>query len=69
MRIKKLCFLMALILVISGLTITCRTQSSEALPDIKSLPELKVELVLNLSETIRLPDLPDSLQPLNLVIL
>ncbi len=50
MRIKKLCFLMALILVISGLTLTCRRESSQTLPDIKSLPELQVELVLNLSD-------------------
>ncbi len=49
-KFKSLCFLMALILVISGLTITCRRESSKALPDIKSLPELKVELVLNLSD-------------------
>ena len=50
MRIKKLCFLMALILIISGLTLTCRRESSPVLPDIKSLPELKVELVLNRSD-------------------
>jgi len=50
MKIKKLCFLTALILIISGLTLTCRRESSPVLPDIKSLPELKVELVLNLSD-------------------
>jgi hypothetical protein len=50
MKFKSLGFLAVLILVISGLTLTCRTESSQALPDIKSLPELKVELVLNLSD-------------------
>lgn len=50
MKIKKLCFLTALILIISGLPLTCRRESSPVLPDIKSLPELKVEPVLNLSD-------------------
>ncbi len=50
MKIKNLCFLMVLVLVISGFTLSCRRESSQALPDINSLPELKVELVLNLSD-------------------
>lgn len=50
MKIKNLCFLMALILIISGFTLSCRRESSQSLPDIKSLSELKVELVLNLSD-------------------
>ncbi|MDD8032114.1 MAG: 6-bladed beta-propeller [Acidobacteriota bacterium] len=49
-KIKQLCFLATLILVTSWLALLGGVQSSETLPDIKSLPELELKLVLDLAD-------------------